>query len=145
MDAERARVMLLQLPHVEETRQWGDNLVFWIGRKTQGGKMFCLLDLDAHRHGVVSFAAGPERFAELIEQEGMKPAPYLARAYWVSAECWSALRPSAWEEQFKQSHETVYLRLPKRVREALGDRPRGRSRRPSSRSQTEAGTRKQAS
>ena len=134
MDAERARAILLKLPHVEETRQWGDNLVFWIGKKTQGGKMFCLLDLDGHRHGVISFAAGPERFAELIEQEGFKPAPYLARAYWVAAEHWNALRPSAWEEQFQQSHQTVYTRLQKRVREALassevpGNKLRTRSR-----------------
>lgn len=119
MDAERARTILLKLPQVEETRQWGDHLVFWIGKKTQGGKMFCLLDLEVHRHGVVSFAAGPERFAELVEQEGFEPAPYLAKAYWVCAGNWDILRPSAWEEQFRRSHQTIYTRLPKRAREAL--------------------------
>ena len=60
MDAERARAFLLALPHVRETVQWGDNLVFWVGDKAEGGRMFCLLDLEAGKHGVVSFAAGPD-------------------------------------------------------------------------------------
>ncbi len=47
MDAEKARAFLLKLPHVVETRQWGNNLVFWVGDKTRGGKMFCLLDLES--------------------------------------------------------------------------------------------------
>ena len=40
MDAERVREYLLQLPHVVETMQWGANLVFWVGDKAIGGKMF---------------------------------------------------------------------------------------------------------
>jgi predicted DNA-binding protein (MmcQ/YjbR family) len=90
MDAERARAFLLTLPHVAETLQFGDNLVFWAGDKSIGGKMFALINLSADAHGVISFAAGPERFAELVERENLKPAPYLARAYWVAAESWSS-------------------------------------------------------
>ncbi len=71
MDVERVRTFLLALPHVVETMQWGDNLVFWVGDKAIGGKMFCLLNLDAGEHGVISYSAGPERFAELVEQEGI--------------------------------------------------------------------------
>ena len=46
MDAERLRVFLLTLPHTAETMQWGANLVFWVGDKAIGGKMFALLNLD---------------------------------------------------------------------------------------------------
>ena len=123
MDAEQARRFLLGLAHVSETRQWGDNLVFWVGDKNQGGKMFCLLDLGANdglgKHSVAAFAATPERFAELIEQEGMKPAPYLARAFWVAAEQWNALRHSEWKQAFTEAHARVRSRLPRRVLEAL--------------------------
>ena len=122
MDAEQARTFLLTLPHVVETRQWGDNLVFWVGDKAEGGKMFCLLDLEAgllNNHGVASFAAGPERFAELVEQEGLRPAPYLARAFWVAAEHWGALRHPEWKYVFTKAHARVLSRLPKRVRDAL--------------------------
>lgn len=132
MDAERARAFLLTLPHVAETLQWGDNLVFWVGDKSIGGKMFALINLSAdgplpEGHGVISFAAGPERFAEFVEQEGLKPAPYLARAYWVAAENWNCLRPAEWQQELHAAHAVVFAKLPKRTREQLdssqGKRP----------------------
>jgi predicted DNA-binding protein (MmcQ/YjbR family) len=119
MDAERARAFLLTLPHVAETLQWGDNLVFWVGDKSIGGKMFALVNLSADAHGVISFAAGPERFAELIEIENLKPAPYLARAHWVAAERWDALRPTEWQSELRNAHAVVFAKLPKRTRETL--------------------------
>jgi predicted DNA-binding protein (MmcQ/YjbR family) len=119
MDAERARAFLLALPHVVETQQWGDNLVFWVGDKAIGGKMFALINLDAGDHGVVSYAAGPERFAELLELEGMKPAPYMARIFWVAAERWSALRDAQWQQELRAAHELMLAKLTKRTREVL--------------------------
>ncbi|HTV07875.1 MAG TPA: MmcQ/YjbR family DNA-binding protein [Candidatus Aquilonibacter sp.] len=121
MDAERARAFLLTLPQVAETLQWGDNLVFWVGDKSIGGKMFAVLDLSAGSHGVISFAAGPERFAELVELEYLKPAPYLARAHWVAAESWNALRPSQWQAELRNAHAIVFAKLTKRTRDALLD------------------------
>jgi len=74
MDAERLRAFLLTLPHAVETMQWGANLVFWVGDKAIGGKMFALLNLDEpagsgdrKRHPLLSYAAGPARYAELLE------------------------------------------------------------------------------
>ena len=67
MDAERAREYLLRLPHVVETMQWGANLVFWVGDKAIGGKMFAVLNLDddqkavallCRRTGAIRRAAG---------------------------------------------------------------------------------------
>jgi predicted DNA-binding protein (MmcQ/YjbR family) len=129
MDAERARELLRGLPHVVETMQWGANLVFWVGDKAIGGKMFALIDLDGDlAHGVAMFAAGPERFHELVEQEGMFPARYLARAHWVAAERWDVLRPRVWEEELRAAHAIVLTKLPKRTREllALPERERGK-------------------
>jgi predicted DNA-binding protein (MmcQ/YjbR family) len=119
MDVERARAMLLKLPHVAETMQWGDNLVFWVGDKVIGGKMFALINLSADAHGVISFAAGPDRFAELVEMEGFRPAPYLARAHWVAAEHWELLRPTEWQIEFSNAHGIVHAKLPKRTRDVL--------------------------
>ena len=75
MNVELLRAFLLSLPHVEETMQWGDNLVFWVGDKAIGGKMFALANLSPDSHGVLSFAAGPERYAELLEIEASFPLP----------------------------------------------------------------------
>ncbi len=112
MDAERARAFLLTLPHAVETLQWGENLVFWTGDKALGGKMFALMDFDFRGGPVISFAAGPERAAELCEVEGFRPAPYLARAHWVAAERWDVLPGRGWQDQLRSAHGIVYARLP---------------------------------
>jgi predicted DNA-binding protein (MmcQ/YjbR family) len=125
MDVERLREFLLKLPHVAETVQWGNNLVFWVGDKTIGGKMFALADLDGGEKGVLSFAAGPELFVELVEKEGILPAPYLARAYWVALESWDALRSSELEDLLKHAHSLVYAKLSKRTREGLTSEKKG--------------------
>ncbi len=123
MDAERAREYLLRLPHVVETMQWGANLVFWVGDKAIGGKMFALLNLDDDQKGVLSFAAGPERYAELLETEGVFPAPYLARAYWVSLRNWGVLRSNDLEQHLKLAHSLIYGKLPRKTRDALAMPP----------------------
>jgi predicted DNA-binding protein (MmcQ/YjbR family) len=127
MDVERARAFLLTLPHAVETMQWGDNLVFWVGDKAIGGKMFCLLNLDAGAHGVVSYSAGPERFAELVEQEGIVPAPYMARIHWVAVDRWDVLRNTEWESELRAAHEITLGKLPKGVREVLAMPERARA------------------
>ncbi len=98
-----------------ETQQWGDNLVFWVGDKAIGGKMFALINLDASGHGVVSYAAGPERFAELVEMDGLVPAPYMARIFWVAAERWGALRNAEWEAELSAAHALTHAKLPRGV------------------------------
>ncbi len=118
MDAERARQILLQLPHVAETMQWGDNLVFWVGDKTVGGKMFALVSLDG-RSPVVSFAAGPERMAELVEVEGFRPAPYFARMHWVAAERWDVAPLREWEGFFRAAHGIVFGKMSRATQQTI--------------------------
>ena len=119
MDSESARAFLLRLPHVEETLQWGNNLVFWVGNKAIGGKMFALLNLDPDSNGVLSFAAGPEGAAELLEIDGIIPASYLARAHWVAMERWNALRKTELKLRLRAARDIVEAKLPKRTREVL--------------------------
>jgi predicted DNA-binding protein (MmcQ/YjbR family) len=127
MDAERAREFLLTLPHVEETQQWGDNLVFWVGDKAIGGKMFVLLNLDGDGQGVVSYLAGAERFREVVEREGLKPAPYFARIFWVAAESWDAWRNLEWQQEFRAAYAMTLARLPKKVLAVLALPPHERA------------------
>jgi predicted DNA-binding protein (MmcQ/YjbR family) len=119
MDSESTRAFLLRLPLVEETLQWGNNLVFWVGDKAIGGKMFALLNLDADSNGVLSFAAGAEGAAELLEVDGIFPAPYLARAHWVALERWNALRKTDLEARLRAARDIVEANLPKRTRDVL--------------------------
>jgi predicted DNA-binding protein (MmcQ/YjbR family) len=119
MDSESTRAFLLGLPFVEETLQWGNNLVFWVGDKAIGGKMFALMNLDADSNGVLSFAAGPEGAAELLEIDGIFPAPYLARAHWVAMERWNVLRKTDLEARLSAAREIVEAKLPRRTRDMV--------------------------
>lgn len=119
MDAERVRAFLRKLPLVEETVQWGDNLVFWVGDKAIGGKMFALVNLDGDGHAAMSFAVDPERFHELLEGDRVVPAPYLARIYWVALERWNALPANELEELLRGARELTYAKLPKRTKDLL--------------------------
>jgi predicted DNA-binding protein (MmcQ/YjbR family) len=126
MDVERLRAYLLTLPHVVETMQWGANLVFWVGDKAIGGKMFALINLDdpadPHRAGpgrLLSYAAGPTRYAELLELEGLTPAPYMARIYWVAAERWDIFTSAEWQRELRAAYDITLARLPSKVVAAL--------------------------
>lgn len=123
MDAEQVREFLRALPQVEETMQWGANLVFWVGDKAIGGKMFALVNLDGDGKAVMSFHAGPERYAELLENDGVIPAPYMARIYWVALEQWDALSRRELQELLTRARELVYQKLPKRTKDVLAMAP----------------------
>jgi predicted DNA-binding protein (MmcQ/YjbR family) len=123
MDAERLREYLLRLPHVVETMQWGANLVFWVGDKAIGGKMFAVLNLDDDHKAVLSFAAGLDRYAELLETEGVFPAPYLARAHWVAIKDWGVLRSSELEDLLEHGRRLIYDKLRKRTKDVLAMPP----------------------
>jgi predicted DNA-binding protein (MmcQ/YjbR family) len=119
MDNERIREICLALAHVRETVNWGHHLVYWVGDREIGGKMFAMTDLDGTGMCVLIFHCGAERFHELLENDGIIGAPHLAPAFWVGLERWDALRPRAIEEELKQAHGLIFEKLPKRTKAVL--------------------------
>jgi len=103
--------------------QWGANLVFWVGDKAIGGKMFALVNLDGDGKAVISYAAGPERYSDLLETEGIIPAPYMARIFWVAVERWDVLRTPEWEQELGAAHTITFNKLPPRTRTTLAMPP----------------------
>lgn len=99
--------------------QWGDNLVFWVGDKAIGGKMFALANLDRDSKGVLSFSAGAERYHELLEIDGVFPAPYMARIFWVAIERYSVFSSSELQQLLRNAHQITFAKLPKRTRDVL--------------------------
>lgn len=126
MDNERIREICLALPNVKETLNWGHHLVYWAGDRDAGGKMFAMTDLDGTGTGVLWFHCGPERFHELLENEGIIASPYLAKAYWVTVERWDVLRPKEFEEELRRAHALIFEKLPNRTKAllAMGERER---------------------
>ncbi len=119
MDNERIREFCMALPHAVETVNWGHHLVYWVGDRDIGGKMFAMTDLDGTGTGVLWFHCGAERFHELLENEGIIPSPYLAKAGWVTVGRWNALRPREIEEELKRAHGLIFEKLPKRTKAVL--------------------------
>jgi predicted DNA-binding protein (MmcQ/YjbR family) len=104
---------------VAETLNWGHHLVYFVGDREIGGKMFAMTDVDGTGFGVLWFHCGSERFHELLEREGISASPYLARAHWVTLERWDVLRPREIEEELKRAYELIYAKLPARTKKVL--------------------------
>jgi predicted DNA-binding protein (MmcQ/YjbR family) len=115
MDLEQIRTFCLSLPHATERVQWGNDLLFCIGNK-----MFAVAGLDSKYPTRLMFKCTPEQFAELIEQEGIVPAPYVARYHWVALEDLGALSQRELKDLLKNAYQLVRDKLPKKVRSQLG-------------------------
>lgn len=117
--AENTRSTLLKLPRVTETVQWGGLLVYWVLDRAVGGKIFAILNPEATEDVVLSFAAGPARAPELLETDGVRPAPHLARAHWVSLVDWQVLSRAEITAELEAAHAYVSGRMPPRTQRLL--------------------------
>jgi predicted DNA-binding protein (MmcQ/YjbR family) len=113
MAVEWVRKVCLSLPHATDNVQWGNNLVFKVA-----GKIFAMAELEPAPK-VLSFKVTPEEYAELIEQQGIVPAPYLAKNFWVALETWEAMPRRELEGRLRRSYELVFAKLPKKKQAAL--------------------------
>jgi predicted DNA-binding protein (MmcQ/YjbR family) len=101
MNVDFIRRFCLSFPQAKENLQWGDDLCFKVG-----GKIFAVLALSAVPQKL-SFKCTPETFTELVEQEGIIPAPYVGRYKWVSLERLDVLADEELEALISQSYEMV--------------------------------------
>ena len=114
MDIETTRTYCLSFPHATENVQWGNDLVFKIA-----GKMFAVLVLEGASKYCLSFKCTEEKFAELIEQDGIDPAPYSARYYWVAFESFDVLSEKELKALLRSSYDLVFDKLPKKAKSEL--------------------------
>lgn len=114
MDLESIRTYCLSLPHATERVQWGNDLLFCVG-----GKMFAVAGLDVKYPTKLSFKCTPEKFSELVELEGIIPAPYVARYHWVALEDLEALTARELKQLLTTAHQLVHDKLPRKVQNDL--------------------------
>jgi predicted DNA-binding protein (MmcQ/YjbR family) len=107
---------------VTEVVLWGNDLVFKIG-----GKMFAVIGLDPASDHCMSFKCTPEKFAELIERDGIVPAPYVARYHWVALERFNALSEKELKALLRTAYDLVFEKLPKKLKADLVPTPAKRS------------------
>ena len=110
MNVDSVRDYCLSFPQAKETLQWGETLCFKVA-----GKIFAMLSLAAVPPSLC-FKCTAERFAELCEQDGIRPAPYVGRYKWVLLERLDVLRDEEIEDLIRQSHEMVVPRPKSKVK-----------------------------
>jgi predicted DNA-binding protein (MmcQ/YjbR family) len=109
------RQFCLSLPHTTEKVRWEHNLLFCIG-----DRMYCVANLEPGMGlGKIAFKCTPEIFAELVEVEGIIPAPYMARNHWVSVTDMEPFRQSELKEHLQNSYQLVLGKLPKKTQAKL--------------------------
>jgi predicted DNA-binding protein (MmcQ/YjbR family) len=113
MNVDQLRKICLGFPGATEQIQWEDNLLFKVR-----GKMFAVIPLEPARLWL-TLKADPEEFAELTERPGVVPAPYLARAKWVSIETAETLPLAEVSALLRKSYELVLAKLPRAIRESV--------------------------
>lgn len=113
MNIEEIRKFCLSLPRATEDIKWGNDLCFCIGEK-----MFAVTGLDSG-DGQVSFKCTPEKFAELVERDGIIPAPYVARYHWVAVQKPDALAENELKDLISKSYQMVFEKLSAKVRKSL--------------------------
>jgi predicted DNA-binding protein (MmcQ/YjbR family) len=101
MNVDSVRGYCLSFSQAREKLQWGETLCFKVD-----GKIFAMLSLDSVPPSLC-FKCTPEKFVELCEQEGIRPAPYVGRYKWVLLERLDVVRDEELEELIRQSYEMV--------------------------------------
>jgi predicted DNA-binding protein (MmcQ/YjbR family) len=104
MKVDAIREYCLAFPAATENLQWGDDLCFKIR-----GKIFVIVGLDNPQ---LCLKCTPETFAELIEREDIRPAPYVGRYKWVMLDRLDALRGDELRELIRESYEMVAAKAP---------------------------------
>lgn len=113
MNIEQLRKFCLSFPGATEDVKWGADLCFCVGEK-----MFCVTGADSSSGGL-SLKCTPEKFAELIEREGIDPAAYVGRYKWVHISDLDAVTNRELKELIKTSYRLVFDKLPAKFRSAI--------------------------
>ena len=114
LDEDDIAALCRAWPGVTSSIKWEVDRVFSVG-----GKMFCVICMIGPDRGRFSFKVETDRFLELTEQPGMMPAPYMARAFWVSVTEPERFARDELETFVRRSYELVLANLPKKTQAAL--------------------------
>src|SRR5258706_5799255 len=115
MNYRKLQAFCATLRDVKSDVKWGADLCFTIDTK-----MFAVFGISNGKPQHLAFKCDPERFLELTDQDGIIPAPYLARAHWVSIERPDALTDLQAQALIRRSYELIVSKLSKRRQRELG-------------------------
>ena len=95
--------------------QWGNSSVWKIG-----GKIFAICSIWGEgQHSKISFKCSDLSYQILTEQDGIVPAPYLARAKWVQLARPDAMSDQDIKDYIRTAYEIVSKKLTKTLQKEL--------------------------
>ena len=124
MTLDEFNLLYSNLTSTTKVVQWGGAHVWKIG-----GKIFAIASYwgpntknkQLPKEGSkISFKCSDFSYSILIEQEGIIPAPYLARAKWVQLEESDALNDQDVKSYITQAHAIIAAKLTKKIQAELG-------------------------
>ncbi|WP_417662288.1 MmcQ/YjbR family DNA-binding protein [Pseudomonas sp.] len=108
MTREQIAAFCLQLPGARTDYKWGENQVFSIAEN----KMFAIINFLGDN---LAFKVDNDLFLGFVDRPGIRPAPYLARASWISMACDPLpVSDNELRELITRSHQLVVGKLSKR-------------------------------
>ena len=114
MNFESLRKYCGTLPGTTRDIKWGADECYSVG-----GKMYAVFGIERGKPANVGFKCDPERFLELTDQQGIIPAPYLARAHWVQVQDPKALADTGARELVARSHALIFTKLTKKAQASI--------------------------
>lgn len=115
MDQATIETWVRDWPGVTHEIKWHDDLVFMVA-----GKMFGVYCFQGKNQGQVSFKVEDERFLEFTDRPHIIPAPYMARAHWVSVLPSAQMPAAEMRPLLRHAYELVRAKLPKKTQRELG-------------------------
>ena len=113
MTAEQIAAFCRSLPGAREDIKWGGVRVFSVTES----KMFALFHLGGHAG--LACKVDDDLFLGYCDRPGFRPAPYLARAHWISMAAPYPLSEGELHTLLTRSHQLVVAKLPKRLQLGL--------------------------
>lgn len=118
LTAAQLQALCGQWPGVTRDTKWGVDMVFSVG-----GKMFAVMPSDGSEGGRLSFKVDDDRFLALTDQPGIIPAPYLARAHWISITEPQRFATAELAAYILDAYTLVRAKLTKKLQAELGPLP----------------------
>jgi predicted DNA-binding protein (MmcQ/YjbR family) len=114
MNESALRKLSAKWPGIGAEIKWEDDLIFMVD-----GKMFCGLCVRGKEKGKLSFKVEEGRFLELTDRPGFRPAPYMARAHWVTLDDPAVVPKAELEAFIRRAYELVFAKLTKKRQKEL--------------------------
>lgn len=106
MDIDLLRKECMKLPHTCEDIKWENDLCFTIAEK-----MYCVASLVEPL--TISLKVTEAEFHSLVNIQGIKPAPYVARYFWINIEDMTVFTKKEWQKYITQSYNLIKEKLSK--------------------------------